>query len=210
MSVDLAHAPPHASNQTAVHISQVAPKFLKNTANTLPWPLSLLFSDESTETWASYETLFMQCLRTGDDESAKLIVERMVERFGDRNDRIQAYQGMWEEAMAQDDEALMNVLEIYGKLLERDPTNMVRDAVPLMEDSADALQPVQKRRIALIKSMGNVNEAITQLTGLLKFSPTDAEAWAELSDLYLSPGMVDQAIFCLEEVLLIQPHAWNV
>ena len=58
--------------------------------------------------------------------------------------------------------------------------------------------------------MGNVTEAITQLTGLLKFSPTDGEAWAELSDLYLSQGMVEQAIFCLEEVLLIQPHAWNV
>jgi tetratricopeptide (TPR) repeat protein len=72
------------------------------------------------------------------------------------------------------------------------------------------MQPVQKRRIALIKSMGNVTEAITQLTGLLKYSPTDGEAWAELSDLYLSQGMVEQAIFCLEEVLLIQPHAWNV
>jgi tetratricopeptide (TPR) repeat protein len=58
--------------------------------------------------------------------------------------------------------------------------------------------------------MGNVTEAITQLTGLLSFSPTDGEAWVELSDLYLSQGMVDQAIFCLEEVLLIQPHAWNV
>jgi tetratricopeptide (TPR) repeat protein len=58
--------------------------------------------------------------------------------------------------------------------------------------------------------MGNITEAITQLTGLLKFSPTDGEAWAELSDLYLSQGMVEQAIFCLEEVLLIQPHAWNV
>jgi hypothetical protein len=125
MSIDLAHPPPDASNETALRISQAAPKFLKSSANTLPWPLSLLFSDESPETWAAYETLFLQCLRTGDDASAKLLVERMVERFGDRNDRIQAYQGMWEEATAQSDKDLLRVLEIYEKLLERDPTNMV-------------------------------------------------------------------------------------
>ena len=41
-------------------------------------------------------------------------------------------------------------------------------------------------------------------------SPTDMESWAELSDLYLSLSMFQQAIFCLEEVLLIAPNAWNV
>lgn len=41
-------------------------------------------------------------------------------------------------------------------------------------------------------------------------SPTDAEAWAELSDLYLSQGLYSQAIFALEEVLVLAPNAWNV
>jgi ER membrane protein complex subunit 2 len=58
--------------------------------------------------------------------------------------------------------------------------------------------------------MGNISEAITQLVALIDISPTDAEAWAELADLYLSQGMSEQAIYCLEEVLLIQPNAWNV
>lgn len=53
-------------------------------------------------------------------------------------------------------------------------------------------------------------EAITALNQFLDSSPTDAEAWAELSDLYLSQGMYQQAIFALEEVLLITPYAWNV
>lgn len=53
-------------------------------------------------------------------------------------------------------------------------------------------------------------EAITALVELLDSSPTDAEAWAELSDLYQSQGLHQQAIFCLEEVLLITPNAWNV
>lgn len=69
---------------------------------------------------------------------------------------------------------------------------------------------MSKRRIALLKSMKKPTEAITALNQFLDSSPTDAEAWAELSDLYLSQGMYHQAIFALEEVLLITPYAWNV
>lgn len=48
------------------------------------------------------------------------------------------------------------------------------------------------------------------LVALLDFSPTDAEAWAELSDVYLSQGMYAQAVYALEEVLVLAPNAWNV
>jgi tetratricopeptide (TPR) repeat protein len=58
--------------------------------------------------------------------------------------------------------------------------------------------------------MGKTSDAIQKLVGLLSVSPIDAEAWAELSELYVSQDMLDQAIFCLEEILLIQPNAWNV
>jgi tetratricopeptide (TPR) repeat protein len=71
-------------------------------------------------------------------------------------------------------------------------------------------QPVSKRRIALLKSLKKTTEAIAALNKFLDSSPTDAEAWAELSDLYLSQGMYQQAIFALEEVLLMTPFAWNV
>jgi tetratricopeptide (TPR) repeat protein len=81
----------------------------------------------------------------------------------------------------------------------------------LKKDEANLeVQPVQKRRICLLKAMGRIPEAILKLSGLLSVSPIDAEAWSELSELYVSQGMLDQAIFCLEEVLLIQPNAWNV
>jgi ER membrane protein complex subunit 2 len=45
---------------------------------------------------------------------------------------------------------------------------------------------------------------------LLDLTPTDAEAWAELSDLYFTQQAYSQAIFALEEVLLITPNAWNI
>lgn len=73
-----------------------------------------------------------------------------------------------------------------------------------------ALLPVAKRRIGLLKSLGKPVEAISALTRFLDSSPTDAEAWAELSDLYASQGLYQQSMFALEEVLLITPNAWNV
>lgn len=51
---------------------------------------------------------------------------------------------------------------------------------------------------------------MSALISLLDFSPTDAEAWAELSQLYLSLGLYPQAIYSLEEVLVLTPNAWNV
>jgi len=69
---------------------------------------------------------------------------------------------------------------------------------------------VSKRRIALFKTLKKTTEAITALIEFLDSSPTDAEAWAELADLYVSQGLYQQGIFALEEVLLIAPNAWNV
>jgi len=69
---------------------------------------------------------------------------------------------------------------------------------------------VSKRRIALFKTLNMVPEAITNLIQFLDASPTDAEAWAELADLYVSQGLFQQGIFALEEVLLITPNAWNM
>ena len=67
-----------------------------------------------------------------------------------------------------------------------------------------------KRRIALLRTLGRTNDAIDALVELLDASPTDIEAWSELADLYLSQGLFPQAEYCLEEVLLVAPNAWNV
>jgi cytochrome c-type biogenesis protein CcmH/NrfG len=58
--------------------------------------------------------------------------------------------------------------------------------------------------------MGRPADAATALVNLLDLSPTDAEGWAELSDIYLTQGLYPQAIYALEEVLVMTPNAWNV
>lgn len=67
-----------------------------------------------------------------------------------------------------------------------------------------------KRRVALLRSLSRPADAIAALVELLDASPTDIEAWTELADLYLTQKMIPQAVFCLEEVLLVAPNAWNV
>ena len=58
--------------------------------------------------------------------------------------------------------------------------------------------------------MGRNSEAIDALIALLEPSPTDVEGWVELADLYYVDGLLSQAKYCLEEVLLTTPFAWNV
>ena len=194
-SVDLVHPPPQISPQLALQISQKAPQALKNApSKPLPWPLSLVSSEDTEETWATYENLYLSCLRTGDDKSARAILDKLISRFGDQNERVMAYQAMYAESRLESEMDQESLLKDLGYLLEADPTNM----------------PIQKRRIALLTSMNRIPEATEKLVDLLQVSPTDAEAWAELADLYLMQNSYDQAIFCLEEVLLIVPNAWNI
>ena len=70
-------------------------------------------------------------------------------------------------------------------------------------------KPVAKRKVALLVGQQRNEEAIRALNEILELSPTDAEAWAEMADLYLKLSLYLQAAFCLEEVLLIHPNAWN-
>lgn len=65
------------------------------------------------------------CLRTGDEVSAKICLDRLTERFGEGNERVMALKGLFEEAIAENDAALKLVLKGYEATLAKDPSNMV-------------------------------------------------------------------------------------
>ncbi|RYO81594.1 hypothetical protein DL764_009736 [Monosporascus ibericus] len=112
-----------------------------------------------------------------------------------------------------DDEAAHRCLERLVKRFgdENERVLALKGLLKEAEAEDDAtLEPITKRRVALLRSMGKVDESVSALISLLDFSPTDAEAWAELADLYFSQGLSSQAIFALEEVLVLQPNAWNI
>ncbi|KAI0129297.1 tetratricopeptide [Hypoxylon sp. NC0597] len=196
MYSSLLHPPSHLSPVTALHLAQQAPSILGRSKGAIPTSVfqSLLSAPETPELWTTYENLLLSCLRTGDDESAHECLERLVNRFGNDNERIMALKGLLKEADANDTATLNVILKEYEQILQDNPTNI----------------PILKRRVALLRSMRRISESVSALISLLDISPTDAEAWGELADLYFSEGLYPQAIFALEEVLVLQPNAWNI
>jgi tetratricopeptide (TPR) repeat protein len=196
MTSSLLHPPGHLPPAVALEHSQLAPSILENTTGAVsPSVLeSLLAGPETAELWTTYENLLLSCLRTGDDEAAHQCLGRLVKRFGDDNERILALKGLLKEADANDNATLQVILNEYEQILADNPTNM----------------PVAKRRVALLRSMGKTSDAVSALISLLDVSPTDAESWSELADLYFHQGLYAQAIYALEEVLVLQPNAWNI
>ncbi|TPX08723.1 uncharacterized protein E0L32_009785 [Thyridium curvatum] len=196
MAPSLFQPPSHLSPAEALQLSQQAPSVLKSSPSSIsssPF-VSLFSAPESGELWVKYENLLLSCLRTGDETSAHACLERLANRFGDDNEKIMGLKGLLKEAAAENPSQLEKVLQEYDAILKENDTNI----------------PITKRRIALLRSLGRTADAVTACIALLDFSPTDAEAWSELSDLYFSQGMYAQAIYALEEVLVLTPNAWNI
>lgn len=129
MSSALLHPPAHLPPEIALHVSQQAPSILQSTPSTIkPYTLNSLWTAaESPELWSTFENLMLSCLRTGDEDSARLCLDRLTERFGTSNDRVLALVGLYDEATAKTEAELTEVLVTYETILKSDPTNMVFD-----------------------------------------------------------------------------------
>jgi tetratricopeptide (TPR) repeat protein len=184
MSYLSAHPQPLKNPSSSLHLAQYAPIFLSSSEAT----------KDTQETWFIYEQLLLASLRAEDDHSARLCLQRLGDRFGADSPRVRALTGLYDEATATSPSGLEEILKRYDTILKDDPTNT----------------PIEKRRIALLESLGRPDEAISALTKLLQHSPTDAEAWSHLAALYRTQGLYAQSTFCLEEVLLIHPNAYNI
>ena len=123
----LLHPPSYLTPAEALSLSQRAPAVLKSLPSSVGASAlaSLASPIESPEVWLSYENLLISCLRTGDLESAQECIRRLVQRFGDENDRVMALQGLVREAEANDDASLQAVLKSYDDILAKDATNVV-------------------------------------------------------------------------------------
>ncbi|OKL61093.1 hypothetical protein UA08_03937 [Talaromyces atroroseus] len=175
----------------ALHLSQQASALLTKQQSSSAFPFAAF---EDPDQWLELEQLFLAFLRTGDDKSAHLCLDRLAGRFGPANERIMGLRGLYQEATAKDGPSLEAILRDYNKILSENGVNV----------------PVSKRRIALLRSLNRHEEAISAMVDYLEAFPTDAEAWCELADLYQSNAMSAQAIFSLEEALLVTPNSWNL
>lgn len=127
MTSTILYPPAHLPPSVALQLSQQAPAILQNTPTSIsPYSLSSLYaSAETASLWITYENLMQSCLRTGDEQSAHVCLERLTSRFGSENERVMALRGLFQEAIAEDDAALERVLEECDSIMSRDQTNIV-------------------------------------------------------------------------------------
>ncbi|KAL4870160.1 hypothetical protein BDV12DRAFT_184567 [Aspergillus spectabilis] len=185
----------HGSDlKTALHRAQQAPVILGQQASGQSFTGLSILCRGSSDDFNTLEKLFFSCIQSADDKSALICLERLTHRFGSSNERVMALRCLYDEATTEDQPSLERCLKKYDNILSQNPVNL----------------PILKRRIALLRSLSRPTDAISTLVQLLDATPTDAEAWCELAEIYQSQGMSSQATFCLEEALLIVPHAWNV
>lgn len=119
------------------------------------------------------------------DIATKCIKELSVEFPGSM--RVLKFKAMRLEALERYDEAM----DVLDAIIAKEETNAA----------------ARKRKIAILKARGQKVEAIKELNEYLKRFMSDQEAWHELCNLYLSESEFSKALFCMEEVLLHNPHS---
>jgi len=135
MTPSLLRPQAYLSNKEVLELAQQAPNILRNNPKAFSTsPLVSLFTaSETPELWMIYENLLIACLRTGDDQSAFEILERLIQRFGGENERIMALKGLAKEAKAGNNAELEAILKEYDSLLSgqaESETNIVSALPP--------------------------------------------------------------------------------
>lgn len=117
----------HLSNAEALKLAQLAPEVLKSNPKVFSAsPIGALFSaSETGDVWTIYENLLLACLRTGDDKAASECLERIVIRFGAKDERVMALDGLAREAKAMNNNDLEKILKEYDAILKEDDANVV-------------------------------------------------------------------------------------
>ncbi|KAI8981585.1 hypothetical protein BDF20DRAFT_861901 [Mycotypha africana] len=137
------------------------------------------------QVWPFYEQMTIAALDVGDFELADYCIEKLKIRFTEKSLRFRRLLGMRCEAKG----SLAEAQQIYDSILQEDDTNML----------------AAKRQIALLKAKQDDANMIEALTKYLDTYYDDHEAWLELCDVYLSKYMYEQASYCCEEMMLLQP-----
>ncbi|KAM5281832.1 ER membrane protein complex subunit 2 isoform 1-T1 [Ctenodactylus gundi] len=136
--------------------------------------------------WIIYEQVMIAALDYGRDDLALFCLQELRRQFPGSH-RVKRLTGMRFEAMERYDDAI----QLYDRILQEDPTNTA----------------ARKRKIAIRKAQGKNVEAIRELNEYLEQFVGDQEAWHELAELYINEHDYAKAAFCLEELMMTNPHS---
>ncbi len=141
----------HISCPEALRVSQLAPEILKSNPRVFPSsPLGSLFAaPETGDVWTVYENLLLSCLRTGDDKAAQDCLERIVIRFGEKDERVMALSGLVQEAKATNNNDLEKILKGYEMILEANDANVVSSSCDQVDSNIVLTSTSQSRSAEL-------------------------------------------------------------
>ncbi|XP_065199203.1 ER membrane protein complex subunit 2-like [Sycon ciliatum] len=137
------------------------------------------------ELWTVYEQVFIAALDCKQNVLATAYLRELSRKFPGSK-RVALLRGMSLEALQLYDEAD----KLYAELLEHEPAN----------------SGVHKRRLAIMKAQGQTFELATGLTKYVQDFRADHDAWLELADVYIGNQEYGKAAFCVEEVIMANPH----
>ncbi|KAL4076756.1 hypothetical protein V8B97DRAFT_2016059 [Scleroderma yunnanense] len=137
------------------------------------------------EGWDFLEQLALAAIETGRLDVADRCLEQLTGKFPG-SPRVDCLAGIRLEAS----ESAETALKYYGELLETDPTNAA----------------IWKRRISVLRRMGQVEKAVSELSQYLDTFYTDVEGWLELADIYTSCNQHEYSLKSLSHTLLLSPQ----
>lgn len=146
---------------------------------------------DASELFDMYELQFYLLLLTSRDLEAKLYLDRFNDQFaGKKSQKLAILRLMYYEAIGDEERAL--------QVLRDDPDEL---------RASRRLMTISRRKP---DGLDNCTEYIKSLNFYLSLQSSDVMVWAELGDVYHSIGEYEKAVYCFKEVLLQEPHAYNM
>uniref|UniRef100_A0A3Q2QI36 ER membrane protein complex subunit 2 n=1 Tax=Fundulus heteroclitus TaxID=8078 RepID=A0A3Q2QI36_FUNHE len=127
--------------------------------------------------WIIYEQVMIAALDCSRDDLALTCLQELRKQFPDSH-RVKRLTGMRLEALERYDDANKH----YDAILQEDPTNTV---------GSPAWLAAPRKNVTCL--------CLSRFVG-------DQEAWHELSELYINEHDYGKAAFCLEELMMTNPH----
>lgn len=140
------------------------------------------------------ELHFYLCILSARDNEAKLMLQRLLDRFGYNLESLR----------------LQKMVATYEQATGRALTDSRLKSDDLSPRAKYVLDLVARYQKLMEKKAENVTEYVSELAAYLDDYPTDTEAWAEIADMYAATGNYELAISSLRQVLLQEPNAYNV
>lgn len=138
------------------------------------------------EQWMVLEQVAVAGLDMNREDIVNACLIQLIEKFGASSLRIRRLQAMRLEMKERWDDAL----EVLDAILEEDVSN----------------SSARKRKIAILKAQGETDRAVRELVKYLQVFMSDQESWLELCELYTMEQEYSKAAYCMEELLLHNPH----